>query len=76
MSRSRISWAASCTTHPCTFRKCRIAPDGTRLPEDSESPDPSLKSSNSTLVIQTNAGDQKEPVLVAFDPIPESVIVH
>jgi len=58
-------------------RKCRIAPDGTRLPEGSESPKPLHRSSNSTLVAQTNVVDQKQsPVVVVTDPILESIRVH
>ena len=57
-------------------RKCRIAPDGTRLPEGSGSLKLSRRSSNSTLVAQTNIGDQKHSVSVGIDPIPESVGVH
>jgi len=56
--------------------KCRVAPDGTRLPEGSESPKLERRSSDMTLVTQTNIGDQKPLVLAVADPIPESVSVH
>jgi len=56
--------------------KCRIAPDGTRLPEDSTSSKLSSTSSDSTLVTQTSIEDRKQLVLMAADPIPESVSVH
>jgi len=56
--------------------KCRIAPDGTRLPEGSDSPKVSRRSSNSTLVGQTIIRDHKESVVVTRDPILESVSVH
>lgn len=53
--------------------RCRIAPDGTRLPDGSASPKLSHRSSNSTLV---NGGDGKSSVLVAVDPIPEAISIH
>jgi len=58
------------------FRKCRIAADGTRLPEGSGSSDLLYKSPDSALAAQTNVGDQKESVLAGLDPIPEAVSVH
>ena len=58
-------------------RKCRIAPDGTRLPEGSGSQKLLHGSSNSILVTQTNVGDQKRsPVVVVADSIFESIRVH
>lgn len=57
------------------FRKCRIAADGTRLPEGSGSPSLSQKSSNSTLVAKINVGDRKQSVLGA-DLVLEGVSVH
>jgi len=56
--------------------KCRIAPDGTRLPEGFMSPKLSHRSSNSTLVVQTNVGDQKQSALLTVDPVPEVISIH
>jgi len=56
--------------------KCRIAPDGTRLPRGLASPKLSHRSSNSTLVAQTNLGDQKQPALLTVDPVPEVISIH
>jgi len=57
--------------------KCRIAPDGTRLPEGSESPKLPHRSSNSMLVTPTDiVGDEKESVVLVADPILGSIRVH
>ncbi|KAF9786931.1 CRAL-TRIO domain-containing protein [Thelephora terrestris] len=56
--------------------KCRIAPDGTRLLEGSASPELSHRSSNSTLVPQTNIGDQKQSVLSTVNPVSEAISTH
>ena len=73
--RDLSSYAADLYVH----RKCRIAPDGTRLSEGFESPKISHRSSNSILVAQTNIiRDQKQsavPVAVA-DPTLGPIRVH
>lgn len=56
--------------------KCHIAPDGTRLPEGSASPKLLRRSSNSTLVAQTNVGDQKPSVLTTVELIPEAISTY
>ena len=77
LSRELIEDVSSYATDLYVFRKCRIAPDGTRLPEGSGSPNLPHTSSNSTLVAQTNIGDQKRSsVVVVADPILESIRVY
>lgn len=56
--------------------KCRIAPDGTRLPGGSISPKLPHSNSKSPLVASTNVIDPKQSVLVTVDPIPEAISIH
>lgn len=56
--------------------ECRISPDGTRLPGGSASPKSLRRNSNSTLVAQTNVGDQKPSLLTTVDLIPEAISIH
>jgi hypothetical protein len=77
LSRELIEDLSSYAADLYVSRKCRVAPDGTRLPEGSESPKSLHRTSHSTLVTQTNIGDQKQPpVVVVADPILESIRVH
>ena len=75
--RESIEDLSSYAADSNVFRECRIAPDGTRLPEGSVSPKLLHRTSNSTLVAQTSIGDQKRSsVVVVADPILESIRVH
>ena len=58
------------------YRKCRIAPDGTRIPEGTGSPKLLHRSSGSTLVTKTDDGDQKRLPVAVADPVLESVSVY